>query len=118
MYICHLRNGRTITENDMDWKQIKKETNNLQDITSLQLKRGKQYFTVSVDGKNAELIQLHRAVTGMAGPMPLGLVERVVGCVVGEDTKYAIKLTVDEATCNVKLTVEERKAGSKQWRKL
>ena len=117
MYIVHLRNGRTITENEMDWKQIKQETNNLQDITSIQLKRGSQYFTLSVDGKNAELVQLHRAITG-TGPLPQGVVERVIGCVVGEDTKYAIKLVVDEATGNVKLTVEERKAGEKKWRKL
>ena len=117
MYIVHLRNGRTITENEMDWKQIKEETNNLQDITSLQLKRGNQYFTLSVDGKNADIIQLHRAVTGV-GPLKQGLVERVIGCVVGDETKYAIKLEVDEATGNVKLTIEERKAGEKKWRKV
>jgi len=116
MYIVHLRNGRTITENEMDWKAIKAETNNLQDITSLQLKRGNQFFTLSVDGAKAELIQLHRAVTG-TGPLPQGLVERVIGCVVGDKTKYAIKMTVVEATGNVMLTVEEKKEGDK-WRKL
>ena len=108
MFIAHIRDGRTLKETDVDWKEVPQE-----DITSLQLYRQGNYYTVSADGKNVKYVQLKRTITGV-GPMPQGVCERVIGFVL--DEKYAIKMEVDERTGNVKLTVEE-KVG-KKWRKL
>jgi len=61
-FIVTLRDGRAIREDEVidgvthDWKYIKKISNNLKDITSLQIRRGKVFHTVSVDGKNVDYI--------------------------------------------------------------
>ncbi len=98
MFIVHLRDGRTLKETDVDWKEVPQEN-----ITSLQLYRLGKRYTVSADGKNVKFIQLKRAVTG-SGPMPQGICERVIGFVLDN---IAVKLEIDEKSGNVKLTVEK-----------
>lgn len=117
MFICHLRDGRTIKESEKDWKEVTKESNNLKDITSLQLKRENSYYTVSVDGKNVELIQLK---TNIADPIAgtNELVERKIGFNIleNENVKYQVKMSVNEKTGNVVLTLYEKIDG--KWHKL
>lgn len=111
MFVVHMRDGKTLTEGQVNWKEIP-----VQDITSLQLYHtsGRKY-TVSADGKNVKFIQLKRAITG-SGPLPQGICERVIGVVVGD---LAVKMEVDERSGNVRLTVEKKEQvkGGK-WRKL
>ena len=107
MFVVHLRDGRTLNEERVDWKDIP-----VQDITSLQLYHLGKKYTVSADGKNVKFIQLKRSITG-AGPMPQGVCERVIGFVLDD---IAVKMTIDEKTGAVKLTVESRRSG--KWKKL
>ena len=91
MYIVHLKDGRTITEKEMNWKEIQEVSNNFQDITSLQLKRGNNYFTVSVEGKNVKLLQLKRAILDVLTGKNT-LTERVVGFIIEDkSTSSSIK---------------------------
>ena len=108
-FIIHLKDGKTLKEGEVEWKDIPKE-----EVSSLQLYKHNHYYTISVDGKNVELIQLKRAITGN-GPFPTGICERVIGFTI--ENKYAIKMTVDEKTGNVLLTVEQ-KDEKNNWRKL
>jgi len=117
MFIVHLRDGRSIKEDEViggvvhDWKQIKKITNNLQDITAVQIKHNNgSYYTLAVDGKNVELIQLKSNILNlMTGEDKL--VERVLGFVIKDEKgnpQYAVKMRIGEKTGGTKLTLEKR----------
>jgi len=112
MFVVRLRDGRTLKEEDVDWKEIPKK-----DITSLQLYKHNKVYTISVDGNNVDLIQLKRNLQNvLTGETKI--VERVIGCTIkenGED-KYSIKMEVDEQLGNVKLTVQKKEG--KKWKKL
>ena len=124
MFIVHLRDGRAIKEDEViegithDWKHIKKITDNLKDITSVQIKRGEAFYTLSVDGKNVELIQLKSNILNMmTGENKL--VERVLGFVIKDDKGnpvYAIKMRIAEKTGGAKLTLEKK--TEKGWQLL
>jgi len=117
MFIVHTRDGKTINENTADWKEVKSQTNNLADVTSLQLKKGNQFFTVSVDGKNVDLLQLKRNVQNILTGTT-SLEERVIGFIIkeGNEQKYAVKMEINEHTGNVYLTLEQKVEG--KWKKL
>ena len=124
MFIVHLKDGRAIHEDEVidgvkyDWKEIKKISNNLKDITALQLKRDQRYYTVSVDGKNVDLIQLKANLLNMVTGED-NLVERVIGFIIKDDNDqplYAIKMRIGEKTGGVKLTLEKKTA--KGWQPL
>ena len=116
MFIVHLRDGRAIKEDEKiagivhDWKHIKKITNNLQDVTSIQIKRGDVYNTLAVGGKNVELIQLKSNILDMIRGTDT-LVERVLGFVIKDEQgnpTYAVKMRIGEKTGGVKLTLEKK----------
>ena len=108
MFIVHLRDGRTLKESDgVNWKDVP-----VHNITSLQLFRKGRTYTVSVDGKNVQLLQLKREITG-TGPLPTGVCERVVGFIVGD---FAVKMEVCEHTGNVRVTLEQKQG--KKWVRL
>jgi len=123
MFIVHLRNGQAIKEDEIidgvkhDWKKIVEITNNLQDITSLQIKRGDIYHTLSVDGKNVDIIQLKSNILNMMTGEDK-LVERVFGFTIKEsgEPKYQVKLRIGEKTGGVKLTLETK--TEKGWKLL
>ncbi len=127
-YIVHLKNGTVVTEATKEWKPLMAETNNGNDITSLQIKNGDNIHTVSVKGENIkQYIQLKREIMNMmTGERKL--VERVAGFTIADDQgndKYAIKMTVMEKTKSVVLTLEEFKEVTikdgrkvKKWIKL
>jgi hypothetical protein len=115
-FIVHLRDGRTIKEDEViggvthDWKEIKKISNNLQDVTAIQIKRGEVYHTLSVDGKNLELLQLKSNVLNMMTGED-NLVERVLGFIIKDEKgapAYAIKMRIGEKTGGTKLTLEKK----------
>lgn len=115
MFIVHLKNGKAIKEDEKidgvvhDWKKIKEISNGLKDITAVQIKRGENYYTMSVDGENVELIQLKSNVLNMTTGQD-SLVERVLGFVIKEEglSKYAVKMRIGEKTGGVKLTLEKK----------
>jgi hypothetical protein len=116
MFIVHLRNGKVIKEDEVvdgvvhDWKQIKRVTNDLRDITSIQIKHGDTFHTLSVDGKNVELIQLKSNILNMMTGEDK-LVERVFGFVIKDaqgNPAYAVKLRIGEKTGGTKLTLEQK----------
>jgi len=123
-FIVHLRDGRSIKEDEViegvthDWKHIKKISNNLQDVKSVQIKRGDVFYTLSVDGHNVELIQLKSNILNMM----LGtndLVERVLGFVIPDEQGnplYAVKMRIGEKTGGAKLTLEKK--TEKGWKSL
>lgn len=120
MFIAHLKDGSVVKESAMDWKEVKKISNNFKDIKSLQVvrtnKRGEErVHTVAVKGENVDLIQLKEAVTIMGSSKPATLVERVIGFFIKEDgqKKYAVKMIIDEETGHVKLTLMKNING--QW---
>ena len=118
-FIIHTKDGRTLKEDSKDWKEVVKETNNLKDVSSLQLRDDKgKFYTVSVNGAKADFIQLKRNVMDiMAGTNEL--VERVVGCVLKDDNNqplFAVKMVINEKNKNVLLTVEKK--TEKGWIKL
>ena len=124
MFIVHLRDGRAIKEDEVvdgvvhDWKQIKKITNDLKDITSVQIKRGDVFYTLSVDGKNVELIQLKSNILNMTTGED-NLVERVLGFTIKDEQGnplYAVKLRIGEKTGGAKLTLEQK--TEKGWKLL
>ena len=84
MFIVHLRDGRAIKEDQVidgvvhDWKKIKEISNNLTDITAIEIKRGDVYHCLSVDAKNVGLIQLKRNLLDFVQGTDT-LVERVIG---------------------------------------
>ena len=115
-FIIHLRDGRAIKEDEVidgviyDWKQIKKISNNLKDITSIQIRKGDKFYTLSVDGNNVELIQLKSAISNMLTGTT-DLVEKVLGFIIKDDKDnplYAVKMRICEKTDNVKLTLEKK----------
>lgn len=108
MFIVHMRDGRTLKETEVDWKNVDR-----QNITSLQLLRNGKYYTVSVDGGGVQLLQLKRGTVGMM--INESVTERVIGFIV--DDKYAVKMEVDEKTSNVRLTLEKRDAKGR-WRRM
>ena len=112
MFVVRLRDGRTLKEEDVDWKEIP-----LKDITSLQLYKHNKVYTVSADGNNVDLIQLKRDLQNVLTG-DTRTVERVIGVTIKEEgkDKYSIKMTVDEDTGNVKLTVQKK--DGKKWKKL
>jgi len=116
MFIAHLKDGRAIKEDEViegvvhDWKHIKNISNNLQDVTSVQIKRGDIYYTLAVGGKNVELIQLKSNVLDMMRGTD-SLVERVLGFVIKDEQgnpAYAVKMRIGEKTGGVKLSLEKR----------
>ena len=116
MFIVHLRDGRAIKEDEKingvvhDWKHIKKITDNLRDITSVQVKRGDVFYTLSVDGKNVELIQLKSNILNMMTGAN-NLVERVLGFTIMDEKGnplYAVKMRIGEKTGGAKLTLEKK----------
>jgi len=124
MFIVNLKDGRAIKEDEVidgivhDWKQIKKISNNLQDITGVQIKRGDVYYTMAVDGKNVELIQLKSNILNMCTGED-NLVERVLGFIIKDDAgnpAYAVKMRIGEKTGGVKLTLEKK--VEKGWKQL
>ena len=107
MFVVRLRDGRTLKENEVDWKEIPKK-----DITSLQLYKHGKIYTVSADGCNVDFIQLKRNLMDiLAGTNDV--TERVIGFFVDD---IAIKMVVDEQNGNVKLTVQKKIDG--KWKKL
>ena len=115
-FIIHLRDGRAIKEDEVidgviyDWKQIKKISNNLKDITSIQIRKGDKFYTLSVDGNNVELIQLKSAISNMLTGTT-DLVEKVLGFIIKDDKDnplYSVKIRICEKTDNVKLTLEKK----------
>ena len=110
MFVVHLRDGRTMKEEDgVEWKDIVQE-----DITSLQLQtKDGRIHTVSADGKNIKFLQLKRNLLDMVKGTDK-VVERVIGYIV--DDKYAVKLEVYEESGDSKLTLEVKEG--KKWRKL
>lgn len=124
-FIVHLRDGRSIKEDEKidgvihDWKHIKKISNNLQDITAVQIKRGDNtFYTMAVDGKNVELIQLKSNILNMMTGED-NLVERVLGFVIKDEhgmPVYAIKMRINEKTGGTKLTLEKKEL--KGWQQL
>lgn len=116
MFIVHLKNGRAIKEDEViggvihDWKVIKKITNNLKDITSVQIKRGDVFYTCSVKGENVDLIQLKSNILNMMTGQD-NLVERVLGFVIKDEEgkpTYAVKMRINEKTGGAKLTLEKK----------
>lgn len=123
MFIVHLRDGRSIKEDEVidgvvhDWKVIKKITNNLKDITAVQIKRGEIFHTLAVDGNNVELIQLKSNILNMTTGEDK-LVERVLGFAINDDAGnplYAVKMRIGEKTGGVKLTLEKK--TEKGWKR-
>lgn len=124
-FIVHLRDGRAIKEDEVidgvvhDWKVIKKLSNNLQDITAVQIKRGDNtFYTMSIDGKNVELIQLKSNILNISTGEDK-LVERVLGFVIKDEKgnpQYAIKMRIGEKTGGTMLTLEKK--VEKGWIKL
>ena len=116
MFIVHLRDGRAIKEDEViegvvhDWKHIKAITNNLKDVTAVQIKKDAIFYTLSVDGQNAELIQLKSNILNMMTGED-NLVERVLGYVIKDEKgkpKYAVKMLISVKTGSVKLTLEKK----------
>ena len=123
-FIIHLRDGRAIKEDEVidgviyDWKQIKKISNNLKDITSIQIRKGDKFYTLSVDGNNVELIQLKSAISNMLTGTT-DLAEKILGFVIKDDKDnplYAVKMRICEKTGGVKLTLEKKIENG--WKKL
>jgi len=107
MFLARLKDGRTLKENKVNWKEIPKK-----DITSLQLYKNNRVFTVSADGSNVDFIQLKRnTMNVMTGQTDV--TERVIGFFVDN---LAVKMEVEEKSGNVKLTVQKKIDG--KWRKL
>ncbi len=124
MFIAHLKDGRAIKEDEVidgvthDWKVIKKITNNLKDITSVQIKKGDVFYTCSVNGENVDHIQLKSNILNMMTGED-NLVERVLGFVIKDDTGkpiYGIKMRINEKTGGAKLTLEKK--TDKGWKTL
>ena len=123
-FIVHLKDGRAIKEDEViegivhDWKHIKKISNELKDVTAVQIKRGDSYYTLAVDGKNVDLIQLKTNILDMAKGTDT-LVERVLGFIILDENKnpaYAVKMRIGEKTGGAKLTLEKK--TEKGWIKL
>ena len=108
MFILHMRDGRTLKEGEVNWRDV-----DIQNITSLQLHRNGKFYTVSVDGANVKLLQLKRGIIGTL--ISEDVTERVIGFIY--DDKVAVKMEVDEKTGNVRLTLEVRDEKGK-WRRL
>ena len=116
MFIVHLKDGRAIKEDEViegvvhDWKHIKKISNNLQDVTAVQIKRGDLYYTLAVHGENVDLIQLKTNILDMAKGTD-SLVERTLGFIILDEKRnpaYAVKMRIGEKTGGVKLTLQKR----------
>lgn len=117
MFIVHLKDGRAIHEDEVidgvvhDWKKIKEISNGLKDITAVQIKHNSgKYYTMAVDGKNVELIQLKSNILNMMTGEN-NLVERVLGFIIKDEAgnpQYAIKMRIGEKTGGVKLTLERK----------
>jgi len=123
-FIAHLRDGRAIKEDEVinnvvhDWKEIKRITNNLQDLTAVQIRRGDVFYTLVVDGKNVEPIQLKSNVMDLVKGTN-DLVERVLGFTIKDEAGnplYAVKMRIGEKTGGVKLTLEKKTATG--WKQL
>ena len=109
MFIVHLKDGRAIKEDEVidgvvhDWKVIKKISNELKDVTAVQIKRGELYYTLAVHGENVELIQLKTNLLNMAKGTD-NLIERVLGFIIVNekgDPLYAVKMRISEKTVKV-----------------
>jgi hypothetical protein len=125
MFIVHLKDGRAIKEDEKingvvhDWKHIKAISNNLKDVTSVQIVNNGRYYTLSVNGfSNLDILQLKANVLDMMAGTDM-LVERVLGVVLKDDNGkplFAIKMRIGEKTGGVVLAVERK--TEKGWQKL
>ena len=107
MFIVHLKDGRTLKEGKVNWKDVP-----VQNISSLQIYRNGKYYTISVDGKNVNYIQVKRNTLDVLTGVDM-LTERVIGFTVDN---LAFKLEVDEKTGNCKVTVDRLK--DRKWKRL
>lgn len=117
MFIVHLKDGRSIKEDEIikdivyDWKKIKEVSNNLKDITAVQIKHNKGiYYTMSIKGENVELLQLKANVIDMIKGTD-ELRERILGFIIKDDKgnpQYAVKMRISEKTGGVVLGLEKR----------
>lgn len=109
MFIARMRDGSTIKESDgARWKDI-----DVHNITSLQLYTKGKYYTISLDGRKVDFIQLKRALTGTGIVVPK-VIERVIGFIY---KGLAIKLVINEEFGNVRLSVEEQDERGR-WRRV
>lgn len=109
MYMVHLKDGRTLRESEVEWKDIPQDA-----ISSVQLYRQGQIFTLSVDGAKVKILQLKRNVLDMLHGTN-DVTERVIGFIWQD--KVAVKLEVDERSGNAHLTLEVRDEKGK-WRRV
>ena len=126
MFIVHLKDGRAIKEDEKidgivhDWKYIKSISNNLKDVTSVQVKRGEIFYTMAVNGKNVDLLQLKANIRNMVTGED-NLVERTLGFFILDEKgnqSYAVKMIINEKNGGAKLTLQkcvEKEKGLMGW---
>lgn len=94
-WIVHYKNGKTLTENDIDWKDLP----NKKDITSLELQHKNRFYTISGE---RDYIQTHHAFVEFPSSK-IEIVSRAIGFV-ENGIKYWLR--VDEKTGNCKLVTD------------
>lgn len=91
-FIAHLKDGKTVTEADVEWDDIPKEQ-----ITSLQLKHPGTSRTFTISG-DYQYFQYKKAIALSDGRR--GILSRTIGAVVSDRTGDCIVVEVNEVSGN------------------